>query len=83
MGEHGSGVAQFGCVGGQRPVRCAGERVRSGTPYIGSSAGSAITSPTMMTTNDMPIVRPPSFDALGFIPFQLNCHYLDPDPDSA
>jgi len=61
------------------PIR---ERVRSGTPYIGSSAGSVITSPTIMTTNDMPIVLPPSFDSFGFLPFQLNCHYLDPDPNS-
>jgi dipeptidase E len=58
------------------------KRVRSGLSYIGSSAGSVVTAPTIRTTNDMPIVQPPSFDALGLIPFQLNCHYLDPDPDS-
>jgi len=58
------------------------ERVRAGLPYIGSSAGSMIACPTIRTTNDMPIVQPPSFDALGFIGFQLNCHYLDPDPSS-
>lgn len=57
-------------------------RVRGGTLYVGSSAGSMITSPTIMTTNDMPIVRPPSFDSLGLIPFQLNCHYIDADPNS-
>jgi dipeptidase E len=58
------------------------ERVRDGLPYIGSSAGSMIACPTIRTTNDMPIVQPPSFDALGLIRFQLNCHYLDPDPQS-
>ena len=57
-------------------------RVRSGLSYVGSSAGSVVTSPTIRTTNDMPIVQPPSFDALGLISFQLNCHYLDPDSSS-
>jgi len=57
-------------------------RVESGMPYVGSSAGSVVTCPTIRTTNDMPIVEPPSLTALGLISFQLNCHYLDADPNS-
>ncbi len=58
------------------------EVVKNGTPYLGTSAGSNICGLTMQTTNDMPIVFPPSFKTLGLIPFNLNPHYLDPDTNS-
>ena len=54
------------------PIR---ESVLSGSPFLGVSAGANVACPTMMTTNDMPIVHPPSFDSLSIIPFQINPHY--------
>ena len=61
------------------PIR---QRVAEGAPYIGSSAGSIVACPSLRTTKDMPVVQPPSFDALGLVSFQISPHYLDPDTSS-
>ena len=56
-------------------------KVQNGTPYIGWSAGSNVACPTLRTTNDMPIIDPHGFDCMGLVPFQINPHYLDANPE--
>ncbi len=58
------------------------DRALGGMPYLGASAGVNVACPTVRTTNDMPIVEPATLDALGLIDFQINPHYVDPDPTS-
>jgi dipeptidase E len=60
------------------PIR---EKVFNGTSYIGWSAGSNVACPTLRTTNDMPIIDPRGFNCIGLIPFQINPHYLDANPE--
>jgi len=66
----------------QNLIHILKDTINKGTPYLGTSAGSNIAGISMMTTNDMPIIYPPSYDTLGSIPFNINAHYLDPDPNS-
>jgi len=85
--------AQAVCVGGgntfalakkmqeQGLMREIAGRIASGVPYVGWSAGSNVACPTICTTNDMPIVQPESFDAIGAVKFQINPHYLDANPE--
>jgi len=63
-------------------VRLIRERALAGLPYMGASAGSNVSCPTIRTTNDMPIVEPQNLRALGVFPCQINPHYLDPDSSS-
>lgn len=62
-------------------IEAVRDKVLNGTPYIGWSAGSNVTCPSVKTTNDMPIVEPDSFSAFHLIKFQINPHYLDKNPD--
>ena len=86
-------TAEAICVGGgntfaltkkmqaQGLMRAILRKVKEGTPYVGWAAGSNVCCPTICTTNDMPIVEPESFRAIGAIPFQINPHYLDANPE--
>lgn len=81
------------CVGGgntfaltkkmqeQGLIKAIARKIKSGTPYVGWSAGSNVCCPTICTTNDMPILQPQSFAAIGAVKFQINPHYLDANPE--
>lgn len=63
-------------------VEAIRRRVEQGMVYLGASAGSNVACPTIRTTNDMPIVEPPTLNALNLLPCQINPHYIDPDLSS-
>ncbi len=65
----------------QNLMQAIRKKVLKGTPYIGWSAGSNVACPTLRTTNDMPIIDPKGFDCTNLIPFQINPHYLDANPE--
>ncbi len=71
-------VHQLHVRGLMEPIR---ECAMNGMPYMGWSAGSNVACPSLMTTNDMPIIMPPSFNAMNLVPFQINPHYLDKNPE--
>ena len=85
-------TAEAVCVGGgntfalakkmqqQGLMKAILRKIKAGTPYVGWSAGSNVCCPTICTTNDMPIVEPESFGAIGAVKFQINPHYLDANP---
>ncbi len=71
-------VAEMHRTGIMEAIR---KKAAEGTPYMGWSAGSNVACPTLKTTNDMPIIQPESFNTLNLIPFQINPHYLDANPE--
>jgi dipeptidase E len=62
-------------------IKLIRKRVQEGIPFIGWSAGANVACPTICTTNDMPIIGPQKLNSFGFVPFQINPHYIDPYPE--
>ncbi|MBN1568669.1 MAG: dipeptidase PepE [Acidobacteria bacterium] len=69
------------CIHDLGLIEALRNKVLSGTKYVGWSAGANVACPTIMTTNDMPIVDPAGFHAFNLVPFQINPHYLDANPE--